>query len=50
MLLLVHPVVLGSGQHLFGPDDRARRLRLLESTATETRVVVLTYEPKQARG
>lgn len=44
VLLFVHPVLLGSGRRLFGSDEQARRLRLVESTATDTGVLIVTYE------
>jgi dihydrofolate reductase len=44
-LLLIHPLVLGSGRRLF-PDDGSRAaLRLLDSVPTTTGVVIATYEP-----
>ncbi|MBR7742873.1 dihydrofolate reductase [Phycicoccus sp. BSK3Z-2] len=43
LLLMIHPVVLGSGQHLFGPDDQTRPLRLLDATMTESGILLATY-------
>lgn len=43
-LLMIHPLVLGSGQRLFQPGQQSR-LRLTDSTVTPTGVVVATYEP-----
>lgn len=43
-VLLIHPLVLGSGRTLFA-DDTTVRLRLLDSVATTTGVVIATYEP-----
>jgi dihydrofolate reductase len=40
--LLIHPIVLGSGTHLFGEGDRAD-LRLVRSIPTTTGVVLATY-------
>jgi hypothetical protein len=37
--------VLGSGRHLFGPDNDARRLRLVDSATTGTGVLMVTYRP-----
>jgi dihydrofolate reductase len=45
LFLMVHPLLLGSGQRLFGPDDEAHRLRLVDSAATATGVLMLTYRP-----
>ncbi len=44
-LLIIHPLVLGSGRRLFAPGVQAR-LRLIESVATATGVVLATYEPR----
>lgn len=44
-LLMIHPLVLGSGQRLFEDDGRQAKLRLLASTATASGVLLLTYEP-----
>ncbi|MFE4541165.1 dihydrofolate reductase family protein [Arthrobacter sp. NPDC056727] len=45
LFLMIHPVVLGSGHRLFGPDDEAHRLRLVDSTPTATGVLMVTYRP-----
>lgn len=44
--LSIFPIVLGSGKKLFRDDDQVRQLRLLESTATGTGGLILTYEPE----
>jgi dihydrofolate reductase len=44
-LLMIHPLVLGSGQRLFDHDDHAAKLRLLSSTPTTTGVILATYQP-----
>ncbi len=44
-LLLIHPLVLGSGQRLFDHDDHVAKLRLVGSTATTTGVILATYQP-----
>jgi dihydrofolate reductase len=41
-LLMIHPLVLGSGRRLFAPGQDAR-LCLLESVTTTTGVVIATY-------
>ena len=41
-LLLIHPLVLGSGQRLF-PDGSLVRLDLVDSVTTTTGVVIATY-------
>jgi dihydrofolate reductase len=46
-LLMIHPLVLGSGRRLFAGGTQAS-LRLVDSSATSTGVLIATYEP--ARG
>jgi dihydrofolate reductase len=46
-LLMIHPLVLGTGRRLFASGTQAS-LRLLESSATRTGVLIAAYEP--ARG
>jgi dihydrofolate reductase len=43
-VLLIHPLVLGSGQRLF-PPGMAVALRLTDSVTTTTGVVIATYQP-----
>jgi dihydrofolate reductase len=43
-LLLIHPLVLGSGRRLF-PDGPAASLRLVDATPTTTGVIIATYRP-----
>jgi dihydrofolate reductase len=43
--LVVFPIVLGSGKRLFREAGQARRLRLVDSKATCTGGVILTYRP-----
>ena len=42
-LLLIHPVILGSGRRLL-PDGAAAALRLTESVPTTTGVIMARYE------
>jgi dihydrofolate reductase len=44
-LLMIYPLILGSGQRLFDHDDHGAKLRLLGSTATTTGVILATYQP-----
>jgi dihydrofolate reductase len=44
-LLMIHPLVLGSGQRLFDHDDHLAKLRLLSSTPSTTGVILATYQP-----
>ncbi len=41
----VHPILLGGGKRLFRDSDQARRLRLVDSKATSTGAMILTYQP-----
>ncbi len=43
-LLMIHPLVLGSGRRLF-PDGVQMPLRLIESASTGAGMVIATYEP-----
>jgi dihydrofolate reductase len=43
-LLMIHPLVLGSGRRLFSENVNVR-MRLTDSVATETGIVIATYEP-----
>ena len=43
-LLMIHPLVLGVGRKLFA-DGAHASLRLVESTATNTGVLLTTYRP-----
>jgi len=43
--LLIHPLVLGSGRRLFPEGVPAADLRLVDSVATTTGVLIATYEP-----
>jgi dihydrofolate reductase len=43
LLLTIHPVVLGSGQRLFPDGGAPATLRLADTTATTTGVIIATY-------
>ena len=45
--LIVHPLVLGKGKRLFGEGDEAKTLKLTETRAFNSGIVVLTYQPAQ---
>jgi dihydrofolate reductase len=45
-LLMIHPLVLGSGRRLF-PENVHVPLRLIDSVTTPTGVVIATYEPAE---
>lgn len=44
-VLLIHPLVLGSGRRLFTDGGTFATLQLMNSTTTSTGVVIATYEP-----
>jgi dihydrofolate reductase len=48
-VLMIHPLVLGSGRRLFAEDGFAV-LRLIDSVTTTTGVVIATYEPQAGTG
>ena len=43
--LFIHPLVLGTGKRLFRQTPRPMPMRLVDSTATTTGVLLLTYQP-----
>ena len=44
-VLLIHPLVLGSGRHLFTDGGIFTALRLVKTKTTTTGVVIATYQP-----
>jgi riboflavin biosynthesis pyrimidine reductase len=44
-VLLIHPLVLGSGRRLFPDDGTASTLSLVDTVPTSTGVVIATYRP-----
>ncbi len=50
-VLMIHPLVLGTGRRLFADGGAFAELRLTDSTTTTTGVVIATYErEKQPKG
>jgi dihydrofolate reductase len=47
-LLMIHPIVLGSGRRLFREGLPKTPLELVDSKTTGTGVLILTYRPEQA--
>ena len=43
--LMVHPVVLGAGERLFGETSDKKPMRLLEARSVGDGLAYLTYEP-----
>jgi dihydrofolate reductase len=48
--LIVHPIVLGKGQALFGGVNKPLALELVEATPTESGKVVLSYRTRRISG
>jgi dihydrofolate reductase len=44
-ILLIHPLVLGSGRRLFTDGGEFAALRLIDTKTTTTGVVIATYQP-----
>ncbi|MDP9208540.1 MAG: dihydrofolate reductase family protein [Actinomycetota bacterium] len=47
-LLLIHPLVLGSGRRLFPDGGPAAALRMVDAKPTTTGVLIATYQPEGA--
>ena len=45
-VLMIHPVVLGSGRRLFPDGGASGDLRLVDCVTTTTGVMIVTYEPR----
>jgi dihydrofolate reductase len=48
-VLLIHPLVLGSGRRLFTEGGASATLRLVDATTTTTGVMISTYQPTDRR-
>jgi dihydrofolate reductase len=46
-VLLIHPLVLGSGRRLFPDDGSPTPLRLIDSVTNTKGVIIATYEPEE---
>ena len=46
-VLLIHPLILGSGRHLFRDGSPFSALQLVDSRTTTKGVVIATYKPKE---
>jgi dihydrofolate reductase len=46
-ILLIHPVVLGSGRRLFRDGGTLAALQLVDSKTSATGVVIATYRPAE---
>jgi dihydrofolate reductase len=45
LLLMIHPLALGSGQRLFEPSDQPLRLELIAAAPNSKGVILTTYRP-----
>ena len=45
LILMVHPVIVGSGKRLFSDKGDLKRMKLVESKTTRTGVLIATYTP-----
>jgi dihydrofolate reductase len=45
LTLMIHPVIVGKGKHLFTDSSTLQRLKLTTSSTTPTGVIIATYEP-----
>lgn len=48
-VLLIHPLILGSGRRLFTDGGSSAELRLVDTKTTTTGVVIATYQPLDLR-
>jgi dihydrofolate reductase len=48
-VLMIHPLVLGSGRRLFPDDGPFAPLRLVDRVTTTTGVLIVTYEPSSSK-
>jgi dihydrofolate reductase len=46
-VLMIHPLILGSGRRLFTDGGAFAALKLLDSVTTTTGVVIATYQPAE---
>lgn len=46
LTLMVHPVVVNRGKHLFEDGGELKRLKLVDNKTTPTGVAILTYQPR----
>jgi dihydrofolate reductase len=49
-MLLIHPLLVGSGRRLFPDDGTLARLRLVDSVTSTTGVIIATYQPADPSG
>lgn len=48
LILMIHPVVAGSGKRLFADGSDLKRLQLADMTRTSTGVMIATYRPNKS--
>jgi dihydrofolate reductase len=47
-VLMIHPLVLGSGRRLFTDGSAFAALRLVDTVTTTTGVIIATYQPAES--
>jgi dihydrofolate reductase len=47
LTLMIHPVVVGSGKHLFKNAGGLKRMKLVDSERTSTGVLIVRYQPSR---
>lgn len=47
LFLMIHPLALGAGHRLFGPDDEEHRPRLVDRTPTAAGALMTTHQQSQ---
>ena len=48
LFLMIHPLVLGSGLRLFGPDPSVHTFELVQSHASASGVLMVCYQRSEA--
>jgi dihydrofolate reductase len=48
-VLLIHPLVLGTGRRLFPDGSPSATLRLVKTVTTTTGVIIATYQQEESR-
>lgn len=47
LLLMIHPVIAGTGKRLFQDGDPLQRLKVVDSKTTGSGVLIVTYQPRR---
>lgn len=49
LTIMIHPIVVGSGTHLFNEESKRKQMQLVHSKMTRAGVAILTYRPIEIR-